>query len=93
MGCSPKLLNSRQNMLLLHIAIVDLSVGLFYCPLTADYYIRGQWTHGCDSFFVWFIFSYPQVISTQASLPTLLSTPSFSLSLLPDYLLDCEIDS
>ncbi|XP_076448479.1 uncharacterized protein LOC143285138 [Babylonia areolata] len=57
----PRLLNSRQNILVLHVAIVDLTVGLFYCPLTADFYIRGQWTHGCDSFFVWFIFLYPQV--------------------------------
>lgn len=58
---SPRLLNSRQNILVLHVAIVDLAVGLFYCPLTADFYIRGQWTHGCNSFFVWFIFLYPQV--------------------------------
>ena len=58
---SPRLLNSRQNILILHVAIVDLTVGLFYCPLTADFYLRGQWTHGCDSFFVWFIFFYPQV--------------------------------
>ncbi|GFO33965.1 hypothetical protein PoB_006047000 [Plakobranchus ocellatus] len=54
-----KLLNSRQNVVLLHNAVSDLSAGVFYFPLTADFFIRGFWAHGCPGFFVWFTFVFP----------------------------------
>ncbi|KAK3795548.1 hypothetical protein RRG08_016323 [Elysia crispata] len=54
-----KLLNSRQNVVLLHNAVSDLSTGVFYFPLTADFFIRGVWAHGCPAFFVWFTFVFP----------------------------------
>ncbi|RUS71739.1 hypothetical protein EGW08_020504 [Elysia chlorotica] len=54
-----KLLNSRQNVVLLHNAVSDLSTGVFYFTLTADFFIRAVWTHGCPAFFVWFTFVFP----------------------------------
>lgn len=62
-----KLLNSRQNIVILHYAVSDLTVGVFYCPLTADFFLRGSWTHGCGSFFVWFTFVFPLTFLTTHS--------------------------
>ncbi|BFZ08331.1 hypothetical protein BsWGS_11370 [Bradybaena similaris] len=67
-----KLLNSRQNIVVLHNAVSDLTVGVFYCPLTADFFIRGFWVHGCGSFFVWFTFAFPLSFLTTHSILLLL---------------------
>ncbi|XP_035824960.1 uncharacterized protein LOC101853689 [Aplysia californica] len=68
-----KLLNSRQNIVLLHNAVTDLAVGVFYCPLTADFFVRGYWAHGCGSFFVWFTFVFPLTFLTTHSILLLLT--------------------
>ncbi|XP_055883977.1 uncharacterized protein LOC106079919 isoform X1 [Biomphalaria glabrata] len=67
-----KLLNSRQNIVILHYAVSDLTVGVFYCPLTADFFLRGSWAHGCGSFFVWFTFVFPLTFLTTHSVFLLL---------------------
>ncbi|XP_059167779.1 uncharacterized protein LOC131949812 [Physella acuta] len=68
-----KLLNSRQNIVLLHYAVSDLTVGVFYCPLTADFFLRGHWAHGCSSFFVWFTFVFPLTFLTSHSVLLILT--------------------
>ena len=51
--------HQRQIIFVLHIALADLAVGLFYCPLTADFFLKQVWTHSCDSLFWWNTFFHP----------------------------------
>ncbi|XP_046354880.2 D(1)-like dopamine receptor [Haliotis cracherodii] len=48
----------RPTLYVVQIAIADLAVGVFYCPLAADFYLKQVWTHGCESLFIWNTFLY-----------------------------------